>query len=133
MAKAIEITGAKTLRVRQLRSGIPYGNETKMKDQFYTQFSYEGVVFTVNDKDPFIKDKDAGKVHTIFFLESDRDIQNADGSPGGTVRTLQFDGYASNAQMIGLTNTEAILQNIMKGSFKAEAELSEEDIKALQQ
>ncbi len=133
MAKAIEITGAKTLRVRHLRSGIPYGSETKLKDQSYTQFSYEGVVFTVNDKDPFIKDREAGNVHTIFFLESDREIQDANGNPAGTVRSLQFDGYASNAQMIGLTKTDAVLQSIMKGSFKAEAELSEADLQALEQ
>ena len=133
MANAIEITGSKILRVREVRKGIPYGDLTKMKGQFYTQFTYEGVVFTVNDNDPFIKDRAAGNVHTIFFLESDREIQDADGNPAGTVRSLQFDGYASNAQMIGLTKTEAVLQSIMKGSFKAEAELSEADLQALEQ
>jgi hypothetical protein len=46
---------------------------------------------------------------------------------------LAFDGYASNAQMIGLTQTDAVLQSIMKGSFKAESELTEADLQALEQ
>jgi len=66
------------------------------------------------------------------LLETNDNITDADGNTS-TVTRLAFDGYASNAQMIGMTNTEAVLQSIMKGSFKAEAELSEADLKALEQ
>jgi hypothetical protein len=129
---AIEVTGKSILKVRELRTGLPYGSETKLKTDTYSQFTYEGEVFIVNDREDFAKDRKAGKVHTIFLLKTTESITNADGS-SGTKTQYSYDGYASNAQMIGLTNTEAILQNIMKGSFKAEAVLSDEDIKALEQ
>jgi hypothetical protein len=129
---AIEVTGKSILKVRELRTGLPYGPETKLKNDTYSQFTYEGEVFIVNDREDFAKDRKEGKIHTIFLLKTTEPITNADGSTGSKVQ-YSYDGYASNAQMIGLTNTEAILQNIMKGSFKAEAVLSDEDIKALEQ
>jgi len=94
--------------------------------------TYNGTVFTINDKDPFLADLKNGKVHTAFLLENEDTITDADGNTS-TVTRLAFDGYASNAQMIGLTKTDAVLQSIMKGSFKAEAELTEADLQALEQ
>ena len=64
------------------------------------------------------------------MLETQDTIEDANGNTSNVTR-LAFDGYASNAQMIGLTQTDAVLQSIMKGSFKAEAELSEADLQAI--
>lgn len=130
--QSIEVTGKSILRVREAGTGFPYGSETKLKGETYSRFTYEGEVFIVNDKDDFAKDRKAGKIHTLFLLQSNDTITNADGSTSNKTQ-YSYDGYASNAQMIGLTNTEAILQSIMKGSFKAEGELSEADLKALEQ
>lgn len=132
MAKAIEITGAQIFRLRVLESGISYSSNSKLAGEKYSRITYNGTVFTINDKDPFLADLKAGKVHTAFLLETQDQTTDENGNTN-TVTRLQFDGYASNAQMIGLTNTEAVLQSIMKGSFKAEAELSEADIEALEQ
>ena len=132
MANAIEITGAQIFRLRVLESNRPYSQDSALKGQTYSRVSYNGTVFTINDKDPFLTDLKAGKVHTAFLLETQDNIEDANGN-SSTVTRLQFDGYASNAQMIGMTNTEAVLQSIMKGSFKAEAELSEADLQALEQ
>jgi hypothetical protein len=134
--QTIEIKGAQIFRLRVLESGISYAKDSKLSSEKYSRVTYNGTVFTINDKDPFLADLTAGKVHTAFLIETSESIKttDADGkTTDGTVTRLAFDGYASNAQMIGLTNTEAVLQNIMKGSFKAEAELSEEDVKALEQ
>ncbi len=132
MANAIEITGAQIFRLRVLESNRPYSQDSALKGQTYSRVTYNGTVFTINDKDPFLADLKAGKVHTAFLLETQDTIEDAEGNSTNVTR-LAFDGYASNAQMIGLTKTDAVLQSIMKGSFKAEAELSEADIEALEQ
>ncbi len=132
MAKAIEITGPQIFRLRVLESARPYAKDSALAGQTYSRVTYNGTVFTINDKDPFLADLKAGKVHTAFLLETQDTIEDSEGNSTNVTR-LAFDGYASNAQMIGLTKTDAVLQSIMKGSFKAEAELSEEDILALEQ
>ena len=132
MANAIEITGAQIFRLRTLESGISYASDSKLAGEKYSRITYNGIVFTINDKDPFHADLKAGKVHTAFLLETEKEGKDAAGNTTVVTR-LQFDGYASNAQMIGLTKTDAVLQSIMKGSFKAEVELSEADIEALEQ
>ena len=130
--QSIEVTGKSILRVGEAGTGFPYGSGTKLNGETYSRFTYEGEVFIVNDKADFAKDRKAGKIHTLFLLKTTESITNADGSTS-TKAQYSYDGYASNAQMIGLTNTEAILQSIMKGSFKAEAELTEADLQALEQ
>ena len=132
MANAIEITGPQIFRLRVLESARPYAKDSALAGQTYSRVTYNGTVFTINDKDPFLADLKAGKVHTAFLLETQDTIEDSEGNSTSVTR-LQFDGYASNAQMIGLTKTDAVLQSIMKGSFKAEAELSEADIEALEQ
>jgi len=132
MANAIEITGPQIFRLRVLESARPYSKDSALAGQSYSRVTYNGTVFTINDKDPFLADLKNGRVHTAFLLETNDNITDADGNTN-TVTLLAFDGYASNAQMIGLTKTDAVLQSIMKGSFQPEAELSEEDLKALEQ
>jgi hypothetical protein len=132
MAKTIEITGPQIFRLRVLESARPYSKDSALAGQSYSRVTYNGTVLTINDKDPFLADLKNGKVHTAFLLETEESVTDDQGNTSVVTR-LAFDGYASNAQMIGLTKTDAVLQSIMKGSFKAEAELSEEDILALEQ
>ena len=132
MANAIEIKGAQIFRLRVLESARPYSKDSALAGQTYSRVTYNGTVFTINDKDPFLAELKAGKVHTAFLLETQDTIEDANGNTSNVTR-LAFDGYASNAQMIGLTQTDAVLQSIMKGSFKAEAELTEADLQALEQ
>jgi len=132
MTNAIEIKGAQIFRLRVLESARPYAKDSALAGQTYSRVTYNGTVFTINDKDPFLAELKAGKVHTAFLLETQDTIEDANGNTSNVTR-LAFDGYASNAQMIGLTQTDAVLQSIMKGSFKAEAELSEADLQALEQ
>jgi hypothetical protein len=127
----IEITGAQIFRLRILESARPYADTSKLKGETYSRVSYNGTVFTINDKDPFITDLKNGKVHTAFLLETQDTIEDADGEKS-TVKRLAFDGYANNAQMIGMTKTNAVIDAITKGSFKPEIELSEEALQELE-
>lgn len=129
--KTIEITGAQIFRLRVLESGRPYSKDSKLAGETYSRISYNGTVFTLNDKDPFINDLKAGKVHTAFLLESQDTIEDEEGNSQPVTR-FAFDGYANNAQMIGMTKTTALLDAITKGSFKPEVELSEEALKDLE-
>jgi hypothetical protein len=129
--KTIEITGPQIFRLRVIESGRPYSKESALAGQTYSRLRYNGTVFTINDKDPFLKDLDAGKVHTAYLLETQATIEDAEGNQVPVTR-LEFDGYASNNQVIGLTKTEAVIQSILKGSFKAEVELTEEALNELE-
>jgi len=132
MSNVIEIKGTQLGRLRVFESGVPYDATSKKAGKTYSRISFNQKVFTLDDKDPFLADLDKGKVHTAFLIEVESTRLKADGTTG-IVTDLAFDGYVNNAQMIGLTNTEAVLQSILKGSFKAEAELTEADLKALEQ
>lgn len=132
MSNTIEVKGTQIFRLRVLESNRPYSKDSLLAGQTYSRVTYNGTVLTINDKDPFLADLKAGKVHTAFLLETNDTIEDSEGNSSNVTR-LQFDGYASNSQMIGMTNTDAVLQSIMKGSFKAEAELSEADLQALEQ
>jgi hypothetical protein len=132
MSNVIEITGAQLGRLRKFETGIPYDVNSKKAGKTYSRISFNQKVFTLDDKDPFLVDLEKGRVHTVFLIEVEGTRTKADGSTS-TVIDLAFDGYVNNAQMIGMTNTEAVLQSILKGNFKAEAELDEADLKALEQ
>lgn len=132
MSNTIEVKGTQIFRLRVLESARPYSKDSLLAGQTYSRVTYNGTVLTINDKDPFLADLKAGKVHTAFLLETNDTVEDSEGNSSNVTR-LQFDGYASNSQMIGMTNTDAVLQSIIKGSFKAEAELSEADLQALEQ
>jgi len=132
MSNTIEITGPQIFRLRVLESNRPYSKDSALAGQTYSRVTYNGTVLTINDKDPFLADLKNGKVHTAFLLETQATIEDAEGN-SSTVTRLQFDGYASNAQMVGMTKTDAVLQSIMKGSFEPEVELTEEELEALEQ
>jgi hypothetical protein len=125
--KSIELKGPQIFRLRVLESGRKYSADSKLKDDTYSRISYNGTVFTINDKDPFLGDLKNGKVHTAFLIESTEDSKDAEGNVTQTTR-LALEGYVNNAQMIGLTKTESVLSSILSGNFKADAELTDEDL-----
>lgn len=129
--KTIEITGPQIFRLRVIESGRPYSKDSALAGQTYSRLRYNGTVFTINDKDPFLADLKKGLVHTAYLLETEATIEDAEGNQVPVTR-LEFDGYASNNQVIGLTKTEAVIQGILKGNFKAEIELTEEALNELE-
>lgn len=132
MSEVIEIKGAQIFRLRVLESKRKYDPQSKLKDDTYSRISFNGSVFTVNDKEPFTQDLISGKVHTVYLIEKNETIKNEDGTDS-SVKRLQFDGYANNNQIIGMTKTEAVLKSISDGNFKADQELSDADMAVFQE
>ena len=69
-------------KIRLIDSGNLYDAKTKLAGQSFSRYQFNGVVFTVNDKDRFIDLKNTGKLYSVELLESKRDsgTLNADGS-----------------------------------------------------
>ena len=69
-------------KIRLIDSGNLYDAKTKLAGQTFSRYQFNGVVFTVNDKDRFIDLKNTGKLYSVELLESKRDsgTLNADGS-----------------------------------------------------
>jgi hypothetical protein len=130
MSNTIEITGKQLFRISPIGTNLKYDKDTKLAGQTYTRFRYNGVVFIVNDNLPFAKDFHAGNVDTVFLNESVEKGTDAEGNET-TTRRLEFDGYVNNNQLINLIKKEAIVASILKGNFKAEAEVSQEELEAL--
>jgi hypothetical protein len=130
MATAIELTGRDIFKVRLLESGLPYKDGNKQTGKTYTRFRFNGVVFIVPDNDPFVKDFANGKVHTIWLNTGTREVELEDGTKS-TVDSIEFDAHISNAQIIGVTKTTAILDAISAGNIKADAEVTEDDLALL--
>jgi len=130
MSNTIEITGKQLFRISPIGTNLQYGKDTKRAGQTYSTFSFERTGFVVNDNLPFAKDLHAGNVDTLFLIESFEKGTDAEGNET-TTRRLEFDGYVNNNQLINLIKKEAIVASILKGNFKAEAEVSQEELEAL--
>lgn len=131
MKNSIELVGKEIFRIKDLGSGYAYKSDTKMAGKTYSRFRYNGVVFIVDDNDPFVKDFRNGNVHTIWLTSGTRETIDAEGNTI-EVPEYQFESHISNAQIIGLTKTNAVLDAITKGSFKPEIEISEDALKELE-
>ncbi len=132
MKTTIEVTGAQIFRLREFETNRPYDKDCKLAGQTYSRVSYNGSVFVINSKDPFLADLKAGRVHTAFLIESQEESKNAEGEIVKTTK-LAFDGYANNNQVIGMTKTESVLKAILSGNFKADAELTDADMEVFQE
>lgn len=132
MNTTVELSGKNIFRIKHIKSGLPYGQDTKNAGETYSRFRYNGTVFIVPDSDNFVNDFLKGKVHTIWLTEGTRMVQDAEGNDT-PVASIQFDSHINNDQIIGMTKTEAILNSITKGNFKAEIELTEDALKELEE
>lgn len=148
MAKTIEVSGNDLGRVAFVYER-PYSAEaqnkegSRFKDKSYSLFSFGGKSFTIPSDDEIVKylsdRKERAKIKTLFLLEDSYEGKDAEGKPT-TVHTYTFDGFVTVEESLSYKQSsfeesvlDAKIQNIMKGNFKAEAELSEADIAALEQ
>lgn len=147
MAKTIEVSGNDLGRVAFVYER-PYSDEAqskneRLKDKSYSVFSYQKRPFTIPSDDEIVKyltdRKERAKVKTLFLLEDSYEGKDAEGKPT-TVSSYTFDGFVTVEESLSYKQSsfeesvlDAKIQSIMKGNFKAEAELSEADIAALEQ
>lgn len=147
MAKTIEVSGNDLGRVAFVYER-PYSAEAqtknaRLKDKSYSVFSFQKRSFTIPSDDEIVKyltdRKERAKIKTLFLLEDSYEATDAEGKPT-TVHTYTFDGFVTVEESLSYKQSsfeesvlDAKIQSIMKGNFKAEAELSEADIAALEQ
>jgi hypothetical protein len=116
---------------------------SRFKNKSYSLFSFGQKSFTIPSDDEvvtYLMDrKQRAKIKTLFLLKSTYQGTNAAGAPE-TVHTYTFDGFVTVEESLAYKQSsfeesvlDAKIQNIMKGNFKAEAELDEADLKALEQ
>jgi hypothetical protein len=148
MENTIEVSGIDLGRVAFVYTK-PYSAEaqnkegSRFKDKYYSVFSFGQKSFTIPSDDEVVKflmdRKERAKIKTLFLLKSTYEGKDAEGKPT-TVHTYTFDGFVTVEESLAYKQSsfeesvlDAKIQSIMKGNFKAEAELSEADIEALEQ
>lgn len=78
-------------KVRVLGSGFPYKNGKRAENnETYSRLSYNGIVFTIDDKDPFLKDLADSEVNTIDLIKTQTEQTVID---NGVETTVLVDGY----------------------------------------
>lgn len=102
MANVIKLTGEQLFEVSIVSEGNAYKNGQRAKDgKTFSQFKYEGTVFTVPTDNPFCKAFATGDVKSIKLLDGTREkvVVDAEGNEETvTVRQLEFDSFVSRAQ-----------------------------------
>jgi hypothetical protein len=146
--KTIEVTGIDLGRVAFVYEK-PYSKEaqekegSRFKNKSYSVFSFGRKSFTIPSDEEVVKylmdRKERAKIKTLFLIEDSYEGTTATGTPQ-TIHTYSFDGFVTVEESLAYKQSsfeesvlDAKIQNIMKGNFKAEAVLSEEDILALEQ
>lgn len=102
MAQTIKLTGEQLFEVSVVSENNPYKNGQRAKDKkTFSQFKFEGVIFTVPDENPFCKAFNSGEVKSIKLLDGTRDkvlIADDGTEETVTVRQLEFDSFVSRSQ-----------------------------------
>jgi hypothetical protein len=99
----IKLTGEELFEISLLDSDNKFKDTTqKGKDgKTFSRYRYDGIVFTVDNTNPFVADFIAGKVKSVKLLEGTRDVEEVDDKGEVTknpVKSLSFDSYVSRAQ-----------------------------------
>lgn len=147
MENTIEVSGIDLGRVAFVYekpfSAEAQAKNERLKNKSYSVFSFQKRSFTIPSDDEVVKyltdRKERAKVKTLFLLEDSYEGKDAEGKPT-TISTYTFDGFVTVEESLAYKQSsfeesvlDAKIQSIMKGNFKAEAELSEADIAALEQ
>jgi len=103
MAKPIKLTGAEVLEISAIEHNLPYKPETAKgkAGKTYSRFRYDGILFTVDSDNPFVKDFVAGSVKNAKIMDTEREVVTTDANgveSKENVRSIEFDSYVSRAQ-----------------------------------
>jgi hypothetical protein len=123
MKNLIKLEGKDVYRIRLIQSGLKYDPSTKLKGQTYSWFKYDGIVFTVNDSEVFIKNFKAGIVHTVFLL-SVYEVSVDEYGNESMVRRIILDGHVTNDQMIKMKKVTDQIDSIKKGALLSDGKIN---------
>lgn len=116
--------------VKLIKSGIAYtSGERKANGETYTRFRYDGIVFTVPDTDPFVKDWIDGEVAIVKLLKGSRKITDGEGVET-TVDSVDFDSHVNSIQLMGVKTRSAKIR-VLEATVSAKEAMSMVDLESL--
>jgi hypothetical protein len=101
MAQPIRLEGKDILEVINIDKNKPYKAGTKKEGEFYSRYRYEGIVFTVDEKNPFVADFAKGNIKSIKLLDDTRQVSVDDKGVVTSTRKIDLDSYLSREQHKG--------------------------------
>jgi hypothetical protein len=116
----MEAKARQVLKIKQISAGNKYNVEEghPFYGQTYNVYQYNGIAFTVNANDEFVKWREAGKLFSVDFTEGTRQ-REVDGQMVD-VPTLQLVSCTSIDQEVAMARTESVLAKIYRDAETTE-------------
>ena len=116
----MELKARQVLKIKQISAGNEYKVEEghPFRGQKYNVYQYNGIAFTVNQNDEFVKWRDTGKLFSVDFKEATRQ-REVDGQMV-EVPTLQLVGCTNIDQEVSMARTESVLAKIYRDAETTE-------------
>lgn len=124
----IKLVDEEVFDVKLIKSGIPYtSGERHKNNETYSRFRYDGIVFTVPDTDPFVKDWNDGEVAILKLLKTKRVVKDEDGKPvikdgqEQLTDSIEFDSHVNSNQLVGVKTRSAKIKALESGVVDVKA------------
>ena len=116
----MELKGRQVGKIKPISTGNKYNVEEghPFYGQTYNLYQYNGIAFTVNSNDEFVKLRDANKLFSVDFVESTRE-REIDGQMV-KVPTLQLVSCTSIDFEVNMARTESVLSKIYRDAETTE-------------
>ena len=107
----LTLTDSQIFEISLLESGRRYKNGQRAEEKkTYSRFRYNGIVFTVDDSNPFITDYNNKTVQSVKLAQGTRTVTNVDSEGNeveSTVGSLAFDSYINFSAQSNLLQHQA--------------------------
>ena len=127
-----KLQGLEVYEIAMIDKDNKFGESTKLAGETFRRYRYNGIVFTVRERDPFNVAYDAGKLASVKLIKSKRTatVTDEDGeSKEVEVDSIAYDSCITTAQEVGYKKHQAQLTRIEKVAIATE--LSDENVDKL--
>lgn len=114
MKKEINLKGREVLKIQALPGEKSYDKDSKMKDEKFLRFSYNGAVFIANTKSDFVARFNSG---TLYSADLELTMQ-------GDKAVLSLLNNTSVQQEVGMAKAEASINYILNSFNPAKVDES---------
>jgi len=129
----VKLKGIEVYEIALQDKGNDYGEKTKLAGEKFRRYRYNGVVFTVKERDPFNEAFDKGELASVKLLQGTRMATTTNPETGESeeheVATVDFDSFMTCAQEKGYKKHQASLSRIEK--IATSVDLSDENVDKL--
>jgi hypothetical protein len=110
----MEIKSREVLKISQVQANKSYKEGTKpaLEGKTFNLYQYNGIVFSVPSDNEFVQWRNDGKLYSVNFTESTRQVEDPKTGAVITVPTLQLVGCTNIAQEKAMAETDAALNYI---------------------